>query len=152
MSLVTYCVVLILLCHNTHEEMCPHTCQYNGLWTKLWCFCILWVTESCLNWMQRTVCSVSHVETSTRTNQSITCLPHISFSLLFTPLTMDMKNMLFVIMQWRGYLYVILLGRVMWCVDCAHHTCAQTECLFCSKCEPEFILSSDWQCLDNFSV
>jgi hypothetical protein len=120
MSFVTYCVVLILLCHDTHEELCPHTCHTNGLWQKLWSFCILWVTESHLNWMRETVYSVSYVETLTRTNQSIACLFRVSFSLLFTPLTMNMKNVL-VIMQWRGSLYVILHGGVMWCLDCMWH-------------------------------
>lgn len=113
----------ILLCHDTHEELYLYTCHANGLWPKLWSFCILWLTESRLNWMRKTVCSVSYVETLTRTNQSIACLFLVSFSLLFTPLTMNMRNVLLVRMQWRSSFYVVLLGGVMWCLDCTWHVC-----------------------------
>ena len=89
------------------------------------------------------------METLTRTNQSIACLFHVSFSVLFTPLTMNMKNMLVVVMQCRGYLYVLLLGGVCGALT-ARDTCAHTECLFLSKCEPEVILFNDRRCLDDF--
>jgi hypothetical protein len=150
MGFVTYCVAFILLCHDTHEELCLHTCHTNGLWPKLWSFCILWLTESRLNWMDKTVYGVSYVETLTTTNQSIARLFHVSFSLLFTPLTMNMRNVLVVIMQWRGSLYVIAWRRYVVLrlhVTRVHKLNASSAPNACLR-----LYCLDRQCLDNFSV
>ena len=113
-------VLFSFCCAITHMKNCVHvhatlmdygqncglSASYEWLMDHTWTECVRLSTMCCMwkLWQEPI--------------QSMACLFHVSLSLLFTPLTMNMKNVLVVIIQWRSYLYVMSLRGVRWCLDC----------------------------------